>query len=101
MEICVYTIQSVKAWTKYWNKYRLKFAYDIAKGLNHLNSVKVHMSENIVITGSDVAKITNFSVTTENLLGTGKVRINSDIIPNVKFTVLVFFFGRLDSIRAI
>ncbi|POG59038.1 kinase-like domain-containing protein [Rhizophagus irregularis DAOM 181602=DAOM 197198] len=45
-------------------KLKLKLAYDIAKGLNFLNSVKiVHQdirSVNIVITDHDVAKITNF-----------------------------------------
>ncbi|GBC49576.2 kinase-like domain-containing protein [Rhizophagus irregularis DAOM 181602=DAOM 197198] len=47
-------------------KFRLKFAYDIAKGLNFLNSVKIlHQnisSENIVITNHDVAKLTNFQL---------------------------------------
>ncbi|CAB5359194.1 unnamed protein product [Rhizophagus irregularis] len=47
-------------------KFRLKFAYDIAKGLNFLNSVKIlHQnisSENIVITNCDVAKLTNFQL---------------------------------------
>ncbi|CAB4434222.1 unnamed protein product [Rhizophagus irregularis] len=45
-------------------KLKIRIAYDIAKGLNFLNSVKmVHRdirSENIVITDHDVAKITNF-----------------------------------------
>ncbi|CAB4490918.1 unnamed protein product [Rhizophagus irregularis] len=47
-------------------KFRLKFAYDIAKGLNFLNSVKIlHRnigSKNIVITNHDVAKLTNFQL---------------------------------------
>ncbi|CAI2163025.1 16492_t:CDS:2 [Funneliformis geosporum] len=47
-------------------KLRLRFAYDIAKGLNFLNSVKiVHRdirSENIVITEHQIAKITNFKL---------------------------------------
>ncbi|PKK72894.1 kinase-like protein [Rhizophagus irregularis] len=46
-------------------KLKIKIAYDIAKGLNFLNSVKmVHRdikSENILITHHDIAKITNFS----------------------------------------
>ncbi|PKY34056.1 kinase-like protein, partial [Rhizophagus irregularis] len=46
-------------------KLKIKIAYDIAKGLNFLNSVKmVHRdikSENILITHHDIAKITNFN----------------------------------------
>ncbi|RIA99615.1 kinase-like domain-containing protein [Glomus cerebriforme] len=39
---------------------RLKIAYDIAKGLNFINSIKVHReicSKNVLITGNNVAKI--------------------------------------------
>ncbi|CAB4477593.1 kinase-like protein [Rhizophagus irregularis] len=46
-------------------KLKIKIAYDIAKGLNFLNSVKmVHRDikfENILITHHDIAKITNFN----------------------------------------
>ncbi|CAI2165932.1 2504_t:CDS:2 [Funneliformis geosporum] len=63
---------------------RIRFAYDIAKGLNFLNSVKiVHRdirSENIVITYNDVAKITNFKFSRDHNAATSNLSANKETI---------------------
>ncbi|CAI2177545.1 3952_t:CDS:10 [Funneliformis geosporum] len=61
-------------------KLRIKFAYDIAKGLNFLNSVKL------------VEKNENNKRNTEE-------EAKKNMIPNVKITVLVFFFGKLVNVE--
>ncbi|RIA93206.1 kinase-like domain-containing protein [Glomus cerebriforme] len=60
-------------------KLRIRIAYDIAKGLNFLNSVKiVHRdirSENIVITDYDIAKIANFKLSRGINTATGNLAV--------------------------
>ncbi|GBC03227.1 hypothetical protein RclHR1_05020004 [Rhizophagus clarus] len=65
-------------------KARLGFAYDIAKGLNFLNTVKiVHRdirSENIVITDRNIAKITNFRVSRPFEAATNKIAVDKECV---------------------
>ncbi|RGB42064.1 kinase-like domain-containing protein [Rhizophagus diaphanus] len=64
-------------------KLKIKFAYDIAKGLNFLNSVgMIHRdirSENIVITEHEIAKITKFKFNRRPNV-TGNLTIGTDVI---------------------
>ncbi|RIA92145.1 kinase-like domain-containing protein [Glomus cerebriforme] len=61
-------------------KLRIRFAYDIAKGLNFLNAAMiVHRdisAENIVITEHDIAKITNFKLSRRHKDDTKNVGVN-------------------------
>ncbi|RIA99651.1 kinase-like domain-containing protein [Glomus cerebriforme] len=65
-------------------KVRLGFAYDIAKGLNFLNAVKiVHRdirSENIVITDRNIAKITNFKVSRAFESATNNLAVDKECV---------------------
>ncbi|CAB4391722.1 unnamed protein product [Rhizophagus irregularis] len=65
-------------------KVRLGFAYDIAKGLNFLNAVKiVHRdirSENIVITDRYIAKITNFKVSRGIEAATNNLAVDKECV---------------------
>ncbi|RIA88661.1 kinase-like domain-containing protein [Glomus cerebriforme] len=63
---------------------KIRIAYDIAKGLNFLNSVNIiHRdirSENIVITDHDVAKITNFKLSRGINTATGNMMVDREQI---------------------
>ncbi|PKC03118.1 kinase-like protein [Rhizophagus irregularis] len=65
-------------------KLKIRIAYDIAKGLNFLDSVKViHRdirSENIVITHHDIAKITNFKFSRIFDEATCNIAINKECV---------------------
>ncbi|CAB5381006.1 unnamed protein product [Rhizophagus irregularis] len=65
-------------------KLKIRIAYDIAKGLNFLDSVKViHRdirSENIVITHHDIAKITNFKFSRRFDEATCNIAINKECV---------------------
>ncbi|PKB94482.1 kinase-like protein, partial [Rhizophagus irregularis] len=65
-------------------KLKIRIAYDIAKGLNFLNSVKmVHRdirSENIVITNHGIAKITNFKFSRRLDEATSNISVNKECV---------------------
>ncbi|RGB42093.1 kinase-like domain-containing protein [Rhizophagus diaphanus] len=65
-------------------KLKIRIAYDIAKGLNFLNSVKmVHRdirSENIVITDHEIAKITNFKFSRRFDEATSNIAVNKECV---------------------
>ncbi|CAB4442257.1 unnamed protein product [Rhizophagus irregularis] len=65
-------------------KLKIRIAYDIAKGLNFLNSVKiVHRdirSDNIVITDHEIAKITNFKINRRFDEATRNIAVNKECV---------------------
>ncbi|GBC00893.1 hypothetical protein RclHR1_00400007 [Rhizophagus clarus] len=65
-------------------KFKIRIAYDIAKGLNFLNVVKmVHRdirAENIVITDHDIAKITNFKFIRIAEEATANLFVNKEVV---------------------
>ncbi|CAB4477591.1 unnamed protein product [Rhizophagus irregularis] len=65
-------------------KLKIRIAYDIAKGLNFLNSVKmVHRdirSENIVIKNHGIAKITNFKFSRRFDEATSNISVNKECV---------------------
>ncbi|RGB42066.1 kinase-like domain-containing protein [Rhizophagus diaphanus] len=65
-------------------KLKIRIAYDIAKGLDFLNSVKmVHRdirSENIVITDHEIAKITNFKFSRRFNEATSNISVNEECV---------------------
>ncbi|GBB91817.1 hypothetical protein RclHR1_01920021 [Rhizophagus clarus] len=65
-------------------KSKLRIAYDIAKGLNFLNAVKiVHRdirAENIVIGDHDIAKITNFKFSRRVEEATANISVNKECV---------------------